>query len=155
MSERGLLIRDGRDEDAEPGAALLRESILQLCDADHNNDPAAIAAWLANKTAAEFRRWLKTPGQSLLVAESGSQTAGVGLIGDGGELLLLYVDPERRLTGVGRALLRALEVRALERGACGVQLESTITALSFYEAAGYALVPQGGLRLAKRMRAVG
>jgi len=145
-----VIVRDARIEDAEAGTELIRESIRQLCAADHNNDPAAIAAWVANKTAAEFRRWLATPPQSLLVAESGG-LAGVGLMGDDGELWLLYVDPRCILKGVGRALLGALEARARLKGACEVALDSTRTALGFYLSAGYAPSELGALRLTKRL----
>lgn len=138
-----VFIRDARDEDAEAGAALLRNSIRQLCAADHQNDAAAISASIPNKTLAEFSAWPPTGGQSLLVAEREGQTAGVGLMCDDGELLLLYVAPEYVApefanSRVGKALANALEMRARSGGPRYLSLDSTRTALRFYEASGFA-----------------
>ena len=48
-----------------------------------------------------------------------------------------YVSPDARFRGVSRALLRALEERAIERGNVRCTLTSTETARRFYQANGY------------------
>jgi GNAT superfamily N-acetyltransferase len=47
------------------------------------------------------------------------------------------VAPDARFRGVSRALLKALEARAVERGNKRCTLNSTETAHRFYQAAGY------------------
>jgi len=62
---------------------------------------------------------------------------GVGSVTDAGEIMLNYVAPAARFRGVSRALLRALEARAVERGNSRCTLTSTETAHRFYQKAGY------------------
>ena len=61
----------------------------------------------------------------------------MGAVTDAGEITLNYVAPEARFRGVSRALLGALEARALERGNRRCTLTSTQTAHRFYQSAGY------------------
>ena len=61
----------------------------------------------------------------------------VGSVTDAGEVTLNYVAPDARFRGVSRALLRALERRAIERGNLRCTLTSTETARRFYLANGY------------------
>jgi len=45
-----MKIRDARVVDAPAARQVLRRSIIELCVADHRNDPAILTKWLANKT---------------------------------------------------------------------------------------------------------
>ena len=131
-------VRDARPEEAAEIAALLRASIAGLCGADHRNDPAAIAAWTANKTPETVAAWIADPGQRLLVATCDGRLAGAASARQTGELLLLYVAPSATGRGCGSALLAATEAWARAAGAAAIRLESTTTARAFYRAHGYA-----------------
>lgn len=148
-----MILRDALPSDAEIGAEVLRRSIRELCAADHGGSEAELAVWLANKTPESFAAWAQTPGMSLLVVESDRSIAGVGLIGDSGEIFLLYVSPDARFQGVSKALLQGLEQRAVSRGVESTFLNSTETALRFYLAAGYRPHEVDGAtrRLSKRL----
>lgn len=50
-------IRRATPEDAEAACQVLRRSITELCIADHQGDAQSLAAWLANKTPENVRRW--------------------------------------------------------------------------------------------------
>jgi GNAT superfamily N-acetyltransferase len=76
-------------------------------------------------------------GNSLLLAVEGDAVLGVGSVTDAGEITLNYVAPDARFRGVSRALLSALEARAVERGNSRCTLTSTETAHRFYQSAGY------------------
>src|SRR5712672_3135510 len=65
-------IRDATSDDAEAACAVVRQSISQLCVADHRNDPAILNAWLANKQPEIVAAWVNQPGNSLLIAVEGS-----------------------------------------------------------------------------------
>lgn len=130
-------IRDAEPEDAAAACDLLRRSIEELCGADHRNDPAILARWLGNKTPEIARSWITQPGNSVLVAVENGTLLAVGSVTDQGEITLNYVSPDARFRGVSRALLRALEARALERGATRCLLTSTETAHRFYRSTGY------------------
>ena len=130
-------IRDARPEDAVAACDVLRQSISQLCVADHRNDPAILDAWLSNKKPEIVAAWANAPGNTLLVAVEGEAILAVGSVTDAGEITLNYVAPAARFRGVSRALLRALEARAVERGNARCTLTSTETAHRFYQSAGY------------------
>jgi GNAT superfamily N-acetyltransferase len=130
-------IRDARLEDAPTGCQVLRRSITELCVADHRNDPAILAQWLGNKTPEAFVSWITQPGNSLLVAIEDGKVLAVGSVTDGGKIALNYVSPDARFRGITRALLGALEARAVERGNVQCTLTSTETARRFYHANGY------------------
>jgi GNAT superfamily N-acetyltransferase len=130
-------IRDAVPEDAAAACGVLRRSITELCVADHGNDPAILARWLANKTPEIVASWIARPDSSLLLAVEGTTVIGVGAVTDAGEITLNYVSPDVRFAGVSRALLRALEARAAERGNQRCTLTSSETARRFYHTAGY------------------
>jgi GNAT superfamily N-acetyltransferase len=137
MPETDVEIRDATPQDANAACDVLRRSISQLCAADHGNDPAILGNWLSNKTPEIVAGWAKQPGNSLLVAVEGDVVLGVGSVTDAGEITLNYVAPEARFRGISRALLRALEARASERGNTSCTLTSTETAHRFYQSSGY------------------
>jgi GNAT superfamily N-acetyltransferase len=130
-------VRDATSEDAAPACIVLRRSIAELCQADHHNDPSILARWLGNKTHENFHAWVAQPDKSLLVAVTGREILAVGSVTDAGTIGLNYVSPDARFQGVSSALLRALEMRAVERGNVRCDLTSTETARRFYLARGY------------------
>ena len=138
-------IRDAVPADAAAACEVLRRSIIELCAADHRNDPAILGRWLANKTPGIVGSWIGQAGSSVLVAVEGGTILAVGSVTDKGEITLNYVSPDARFRGVSRAMLRGLESRAVERGNARCILLSTETARRFYHDAGYAEAgpPQG------------
>jgi GNAT superfamily N-acetyltransferase len=133
-----MRIRDAALADAESICAVLRRSISELCHADHGGDPAILNGWLFNKTPENVALWLAQPGAYVLVAldEKGAIVA-VGGMSASGEINLNYVLPDARFRGFSKALMRALEDRARERGLGACRLTSTKTAQRFYLSAGY------------------
>ncbi len=130
-------IRRARISDAEAICTVLRRSIVELCTADHRNDPAILEAWLASKTPDNVRRWIERPDNNLFVAAEEDAILAVGCVTDSGEITLNYVSPDARFRGVSKAMLAALEETARERGAERCALVSTETARRFYRSAGY------------------
>ncbi|HEV7741026.1 MAG TPA: GNAT family N-acetyltransferase [Pseudolysinimonas sp.] len=87
----------------------------------------------------------------LLVAreENGRAIGMAALVpADGyGELKRMFVHPDGRGAGVGRALLDAVEAAALARGIRSMRLETgepQAAAIALYERAGYARIPPFG-----------
>ena len=132
-----LAIRDALPQDAEAGCIVLQRSITELCADHHKNDQAVLSRWLRNKTPDSFRAWIAQPGNSLLVAVVDDHVLAVGSVTDAGHITLNYVSPDVRFRGVSKALLGALETRAMERGCSACTLNSTETARRFYRANGY------------------
>jgi GNAT superfamily N-acetyltransferase len=130
-------IRDALPEDAPAACIVLKRSIAELCVTDHKGDPTILARWLGNKTVDIFVAWLNQPENSLLVAIENGEILAVGSVTDSGTIGLNCVSPEARFRGVSRALLLALEARAVERGNKLCTLISTETARRFYLSNGY------------------
>jgi GNAT superfamily N-acetyltransferase len=130
-------IREAKIEDAPSACEVLRRSIIELCVADHRNDPEILRRWLANKTPQIVASWITKPGNTLLLAVEGDAILGVGSVTDAGEITLNYVSPDARFRGVSRTLIRALEDRAVLRGNERCRLFSTETARAFYRSVGY------------------
>ena len=130
-------IREARAADAAAACEVLRRSIVELCEAGHHNDRALLQGWLANKTPENVVAWICDPSSIFLVAVDGAAIIGVASMSKGGCILLNYVSPEARFKGVSKALLRALERKAMEFGLTQCRLESTNTARHFYRMAGY------------------
>jgi GNAT superfamily N-acetyltransferase len=133
-----VTIREATVADAAAACAVLRRSIIELCVADHHNDPAILAHWLSNKRPEIVASWIALPDSTMLLAVEGEDVLAVGSITNAGEITLNYVSPDTRFRGVSRAPLQALEQRAIARGNTQVRLLSTATARRFYLAAGYA-----------------
>jgi GNAT superfamily N-acetyltransferase len=132
-----MIIRDATAADAVKACEAIRASIAELCVADHNRNPEILRRWLASKTPDNVAAWMASVGSSLLVAVEGETILAVGGVKDDGEITLNYVAPQARFRGVSAALLKALEARAVERGASEITLLSTETAHRFCLARGY------------------
>ena len=130
-------VRRANADDVPAMSRLLIASITELCGLDHRNDPAAIAAWTANKTPEGVAAMLAEPANQLFVAERAGDLAAVGLVRDNTEIGLNYVHPEHRFHGASRTLLAALEAAMRDAGTVEARLKSTVTAHRFYLANGW------------------
>jgi GNAT superfamily N-acetyltransferase len=127
--------RRARIEDAAEACVVLRRSIAELCHLDHGGDGVMLARWLSNKTVENVRRWI---GEShVFVAEEAERILGVAAMNGAGTITLNYVSPDARFRGVSKALVRRLEDQARALGLAECRLESTKTALRFYQDLGY------------------
>jgi GNAT superfamily N-acetyltransferase len=138
-----MMIRAAQADDATEICALLRRSIIELCQADHNGEVKILGEWLENKTPENVGRWIESREAHFLVALDDQMIAAAGAITRKGEVLLLYVLPEARFCGFSKALLQHLETCARRDGARLAELTSTATAYPFYRAAGYSGEPAG------------
>ena len=128
-------VRDACEQDAEQACSVVRRSIVELCSVDHRGDRGTLDLWLANKTAANMRRWIRE--HRVLVAADADAILGVAAMTSSGEIMLNYVSPDARFRGVSKALVRGLEVRAANLGIERLTLKSTATAVRFYRSIGY------------------
>lgn len=132
-----LSIRRATLADGEAAIATIRRSVTELCLADHDGQADRLEPWLSNKTVEHWATWIVREDAVVLVAECEADLVGVGAATVGGQILLNYVHPEARFSGVSKALLAALEADLRQRGVRKCRLQSTITARAFYAACGY------------------
>lgn len=134
----GISIRTAAPEDATAACAVLRRSIQECCQLDHQNDSGKLDAWLGNKTPQTVAGWMASPTNHMLVAERDGALVGVALVTQAGKLSLCYVLPEAQRCGVGKALLAGAEDKARAWGIGVLSLKSTAGACAFYARHGYA-----------------
>jgi putative acetyltransferase len=78
---------------------------------------------------------------SIVFAEIDGRVVGIGAAVFGtAELRACYVTPDAGRKGVGLALVEEIERAARERGVPHLELDSSVTAESFYRIAGYEVV---------------
>lgn len=129
-----MIIRDAVPADAAAMAALRAASIRTLCTPDHGGDETTIARWIG--PADKFDKLLQQPDLTLIVVDVDGEMAGLG--GMSGEWVVLnYVHPDFRLKGISEAVMLALESRMVAQGILMGYLDSTETAVRFYEAIGW------------------
>ena len=104
-------VHQATSRDAAAAVQVVRQSIEQLCTADHRNDPATLTRWLANKTPEHFHSWIASPDNFCVVAEMDGRLSGVGLLQHGGEIQLFYLAPGTQHRSMGRAIHAALETQ--------------------------------------------
>jgi len=113
-------------------------------------DLAPVESYAVLDEAYRGKRWTKTlsspePGQLVLVARNGSRIVGIGAAGHPshpifagrGEIKFLYIDPDFRRRGVGRALLSRLATHLKQMqfpGAALSVVKGNDAALAFYTA---------------------
>jgi N-acetylglutamate synthase-like GNAT family acetyltransferase len=130
-----MLIRQAKIEDARAACAILRRSIVELCHADHGGDEVLLGKWLSNKTVENVTRWVMQ--SHVVVAEEAGTILGVAAMNNSGKITLNYVSPDARFRGVSTALVKRLEAQATALGLRECVLETTQTALRFYQSLGY------------------
>lgn len=116
---------------------VLTASIIELCAADHGNDPEAIAAWTMNKSEGGVATMLDNPDLLIFVAELDGAVSAVGAITRDGTVALNYVAPTARFRGLSKAVMARLEAELKALGFTEGRLEATATALKFYQATGW------------------
>ncbi|HEX8787885.1 MAG TPA: GNAT family N-acetyltransferase [Telluria sp.] len=140
----GIEIRQATPNDAPAACALLRRSIEHGCVADHGQRPEILQAWLGNKTPQNVVSWFSSPSNFAVVAERSTGAAGeaaelvgLALLNQAGRLALCYVQPDRLRTGIGRALLEAVECKARAWHIGKLHMQSPASASAFFERLGY------------------
>jgi ribosomal protein S18 acetylase RimI-like enzyme len=122
MAAVGQLLHDFNREfgDAAPAPAWLAQRLLELVDGGET-DVLVAGSPPHGVAVVRYRRSLFTPGLESYLAE-------------------LYVVPDRRGRGIGRALLETVLDRARARGADYIELntdEGDDAAMALYESAGF------------------
>lgn len=132
-----MQIRPAKTDDAAEICAVVRNSIIELCGADHRGEAAVLKGWLANKTPDNVRDWIAADDARLLVAIEGDRICGAASANREGELHLNYVSPHAQYRGISTALLAALEAWLRGLRVKRVTLLTTRTAYRFYLHRGY------------------
>ena len=147
-SERDFIIRPGRREDVEEATRLWMRSAEEHTEHDQIYATAPGAERVMRRFLADLTASSHT---FLFVAESGGQTVGFisGELREGSPSFRqrtwasvddVFVEPDSRNLGIGRALLQSVDAWAKERGANGISLQVAAAnrrGRKFYEELGF------------------
>jgi N-acetylglutamate synthase-like GNAT family acetyltransferase len=129
-----MTIRKAHRQDAQVILGLHAESVRKTCAHDYSS--RQIEAWLSRQTLSRYEQRIEKGGMYVCLDETGDIVG----FGDrtGPEIHALYVHPAAQGRGVGSHLLAQMERDAEEEGWDAIEATSTLTALAFYHAHGYA-----------------
>lgn len=127
-----ITIRSATTSDAASASKVLCQSITECCYEDHRGNAAALQRWLDNKTPENVGLWIQRPELFSVVATVQERIVGFAMSTRSGNVLLCYLVPDVRHTGIGKAMLNEIEEQARRDGISTLHLESTQTARPFY-----------------------
>jgi putative acetyltransferase len=133
----GIDIRQALPSDAQEACALLRRSIEEGCAADHGQRAEILQPWLSNKTPDTVATWIASPSNYVVVAVRGQQLAGMALLTKAGKLALCYVLPGELRSGIGSAMMRAVEDQARCWDIGKLHMHCPASGSAFFERLGY------------------
>lgn len=140
MGAADIYIRAMQDADAAAMHAIHERAVRQSCAPLLG--PAVVEAWLRDRSPDGYIRARDEGGENFLIAENRGLRAGFASW-RGSWLEALFVDPDHQSSGVGRALLTACENAAAGQNCFLSDLNATLNARSFYEAAGFKVLEEG------------
>ena len=125
-------IQQATAEDANQIHELHTSSVKALCTGHYSLEQ--IAGWLKNRTPQGYLPGIER--EEMFVVLEGERIVGFGHAMPG-EVVAVYVDPERARLGAGRAILAEGIKRARSGHQGAVRLDATLNAQGFYEKAGF------------------
>ncbi|MBN8740967.1 MAG: hypothetical protein BGP24_20600 [Lysobacterales bacterium 69-70] len=151
-----ITIRPAKPDEISALHSLRNRSAAVGCAACYS--AADLDAWLSGPLPAGFARLIEAG--TVFVAEADGRLLGYGALDLPARLVeAIFVDPAAFGRGAGRALLQAVETRAVEEGLDELSVSSSLNAEAFYAAAGYVALEReqhplsgGGSLTAVRMR---
>ncbi|MDH5648470.1 MAG: GNAT family N-acetyltransferase [Gammaproteobacteria bacterium] len=132
-----MKIEEATRESLQEISELIKQSIVTLCQADHQNKPEHLQAWLSARASDKLAHELFGNNSRAFTCRHEGRLAGVVNINTTGEMTLCYVHPAYSGRGVGRLLLQAAEEQAIKWGLKQIHLVSTRTAREFYLSQGF------------------
>lgn len=149
MASEKLTFRDATESDADGIWQVHTDSIKQLCSSHYSSEQ--IADWVGRQKRERYSQ-LISRDDDFVVAEYGDRkVVAFGHLGRCSnhekfssqvnfEVFGFYVSPTVKRQGVGRRLMAELERRAVVQGGVRLGVFSTLNAVPFYEACGFAVV---------------
>ncbi|WP_210402046.1 GNAT family N-acetyltransferase [Pseudotabrizicola formosa] len=132
VMKHSLQIRLAQESDAGQISGLVQKTIRISNAQDYSH--AVIERVVANFSTDTVQRLLKT--RTVLVAIKNNVTVGTASL-DGEVVRTVFVDPDVQGQGVGRQLMKAIEITAKRGGTTMLQVPASLTAKPFYAQLGY------------------
>jgi len=136
-SRRDWHVRRAAPVDAAAIWAIHSRAIARLATADYT--PEQIAAWTGRSTPASYAQPIAQQRVVVAVDDDGHIVGFAQIEYTEGTIEAVYTDPDHVRTGVGRALVAALEANARRHRLDLLSLEASRNSVPFYRALGYAI----------------
>ena len=145
-----MQVKPAEIADADAAIDVIRRSIQQLCELDHQNNPATLSMWLGNKTADNMRRSIAD--HTVFVAVESERIAGVASVRADGHVPAELRGAGGEISRRQQAPMQAIEAWGASRGLEWLTLNSSATALRFYLSNGWTMAgpPQPGFGVTMR-----
>ena len=129
-----IIVRKARVDEAAKLVNIHNRSVRQLCSADY--DKEQIEAWAGRRTVEDYELRIKRVPS--FVAESDGVVAGYATYSPKtSELLSVFIDPDYTRQGIASLLVEELLKDARSQGLTSLWLDSSLTAVPFYESVGF------------------
>lgn len=132
-------IREAHREDIPEMVPIFREAVCGISNQDYS--PKQKEVWAGRGTSERFIELLGN-GLHFLLAQAGQKGIGFASISQQGFLHSLFVVPSFQKRGVARDLLNAAIRYAQKHGANLITVESSITALPFFQRMGFKILKE-------------
>jgi GNAT superfamily N-acetyltransferase len=136
-NEPAYRVRPMRADEAEAVLRLIHTTIAESYAAVY---PPRAVPFFQRFHSAEVLRDRARAGTVLVLEEAGA-IVGTGALIDG-EILAVFVAPDRQGGGRGRALMAALEAQARSDGCDAVTLSISLPSKAFYDGLGYQVLEE-------------
>lgn len=132
------MIRAAQIQDIPEILKVVHDSI-RSCIKDHHRNESAIQIWLENKTQSNLIMWMHYNDSWVYVLNH--HVVGFIMVSDQGRILLNYISSNEQHRGIGKALLEQVIEHFKGKKIQQISLESTQTALAFYQKQGFQIHP--------------
>ncbi len=134
-----MILRLIKHEDANEVLNLHYESVHKIAVNDYSKD--ILDEWSPRPDQNRVKKFLENPDNEIrVVAVDNQKIVGFGcIVLPSNELRACYVLPDASKKGVGKRIIEFLENLAKENNLKFLNLDSSITAKSFYEKCGYSV----------------
>jgi N-acetylglutamate synthase-like GNAT family acetyltransferase len=133
LDVKPFAIRRAKQEDSEEIRRIHIKAVKELSKGHYTS--REIKAWADAEEPEHYKESIRN--NEFYVAEEEGAVSGFGILTRNGEIGGVYVKPDVVRRGVGKAILKKLEERAMELGLTSLHLDSSLNAVPFYEGAGY------------------
>jgi GNAT superfamily N-acetyltransferase len=129
-----LSVRKATREDAQAAWDIRKAAILHQCTGYYPMDDLKV--WTGGALSQPF---VEAVEKHFYVATDNDQIVGTGMVNlETGKIDAIFVHPSHMKRGVGRGVMQYLERLARDKGLKELHLESTLNAVPFYRACGFA-----------------
>lgn len=128
-----MAIRKARKDEAQVIWEIRNAAINSQCVGHYS--PEDLEIWTSGEMTKQF---IDIVESSFYVATVDGCVVGTGMINlESGKLDAIFVHPSHIRTGIGKQIMLHLEKLALDAGLTQLSLESTLNAVTFYQAQGF------------------